>query len=64
VSRAFGRSRYTKRTDPALAGYSDDELRAELVQRERLEDWVTDEDIRMDLATRKHNRAVNETDSA
>jgi hypothetical protein len=54
----FGESRYAKRTDPALAGYSDDQLRAELAGRDHLEPWITDQDIRDDLATREHNRAI------
>lgn len=35
MSELFGQSRYAKQLDPALAGFSDDELSRELVQRSR-----------------------------
>ena len=46
------------RLDPALEGLTDEELRAELRQRDRVPGWVTDQDIAHDLAQRERNREI------
>lgn len=54
----FGASRHPKRLDPALSGYSDDDLTRELAGRRDVPAWLTDDDLRSELYQRERNREL------
>jgi hypothetical protein len=54
VSDLFGQSKYPKRLDPALAGFSDAQLEA----ARELMSWVTHDEISAELSQRARNREL------